>query len=134
VQGTTSILNSALGHGSTVKRVVLTSSVAAVREPTTVPRIFNESSWNNASVEEVKTKGSAAGAATIYMASKTMAEKAAWEFVAAHKSDISWDLVVINAPWIFGVSLPLFFNLPCPPQLTILRIPTALAQPSANTR
>jgi len=105
VQGTTSILNSALGHGSTVKRVVLTSSVAAVREPATVPRIFNEGSWNNASVEEVKTKGSAAGAAAIYMASKTMAEKAAWEFVAAHKSDISWDLVVINAPWIFGPSL-----------------------------
>ena len=103
MQGTTSILNSALKHGSTVKRVVLTSSVAAVREPTTVPRIFNESTWNNASVEAVKTKGSAAGAVVIYMASKTMAEKAAWEFVAAHKSDISWDLVVINAPWIFGV-------------------------------
>jgi nucleoside-diphosphate-sugar epimerase len=104
VQGTTSILNSALKHGSSVKRIVATSSVAAVREPTTVPRIFSESTWNNASVEDVKTKGSAAGAVAIYMASKTMAEKAAWEFVAAHKSDISWDLVVINAPWIFGVS------------------------------
>jgi nucleoside-diphosphate-sugar epimerase len=97
-----------------VKRFVLTSSVAAVREPTIVPRTFNESTWNNASVEAVKAKGSAAGAAEIYMASKTMAEKAAWEFVAAHKSDISWDLVVINAPWIFGVSFPFSFSLSCP--------------------
>ena len=110
VQGTTSILNSALKHGSTVKRVVATSSAAAVREPTTVPRIFNEGTWNNASVEAVKTKGSAAGAVAIYMASKTMAEKAAWDFVAAHKSDISWDLVVINAPWIFGVSFSPFLQ------------------------
>ena len=117
-----------------MKRVVLTSSVAAVREPTTVPRIFNESTWNNASVEAVKTKGSAAGAVEIYMASKTMAEKAAWEFVAAHKSDISWDLVVINAPWIFGVCFPFSSAFHPPPQLTILRIHTALAQPSADTR
>jgi hypothetical protein len=39
----------------------------------------------------------------MYMASKTLAEKAAWEFVAAHKSEISWDLVAINPPYIFGV-------------------------------
>ena len=105
VRGTTSILNSALKHGSSVKRLVLTSSVAAIREETTVPRTFNESNWNNSAVEAVKTRGSAAGPVLIYLASKTLAEKAAWEFVAAHKSEISWDLVVINPPLIFGVRL-----------------------------
>ena len=105
VRGTTSILNSALKHGSTLKRVILTSSVAAVREDTTVPRVFNESNWNNAAVEAVKTKGSAVGPVTIYLASKTLAEKVAWEFVAAYGSQIPWDLVVLNPPWIFGVSL-----------------------------
>jgi nucleoside-diphosphate-sugar epimerase len=105
VRGTTSILNSALKHGSALKRLILTSSLAAVREVTTVPRTFSESNWNEAAVESVKTRGSAAGPVTIYLASKTLAEKAAWEFVATHESEISWDLVTINPPWIFGARL-----------------------------
>jgi nucleoside-diphosphate-sugar epimerase len=108
VRGTTSILNSALKHGSNVKRVILTSSIVAVVEMTTVPRVFNESNWNNAAVEAVKTEGSAVLPAMIYQASKTLAEKAAWEFVVAHKSEISWDLVAINPPWVFGASLSFF--------------------------
>ena len=91
-----------------MKRFVLTSSVVAVREPSTVPRAFAESDWNNADVEAVKTKGSAAGPVAMYMASKTLAEKAAWEFVAAHKSEISWDLVAINPPYIFGASFSIY--------------------------
>lgn len=98
-------MNSALKHGSALKRLILTSSVAAVREDTTVPRAFDESNWNNSSVEAVKMKGSAVGPVVIYLASKTLAEKAAWEFVASHKSEISWDLVAINPPWIFGARL-----------------------------
>jgi len=104
VRGTTSILNSALKNGSNLKRVILTSSVAAVCEDTTEPRVFTERSLNN-STEAVKTKGSTAGPAKIYLASRTMAEKAAWKFVAAYGSQISWDLVVLNPPWIFGPPL-----------------------------
>jgi hypothetical protein len=77
----------------------------AVREATTVPRTFNESNWNEGAVEEVKTKAFAAGPFVIYSASKTLAEKAAWEFVATHKTVISWDLVTINPPLIFGARL-----------------------------
>jgi nucleoside-diphosphate-sugar epimerase len=91
-----------------VKRVILTSSIVAVYEQTEVPRVFTESNWNNAAVEAVKTKGSAADPFTIYQASKTLAEKAAWEFVAAHSSEIPWDLVAINPPWIWGASLSFF--------------------------
>jgi hypothetical protein len=57
-------------------------------------------------VEAVKTKGSAAGPFMIYYASKTLAEKAAWEFVSTHKSEISWDLAVVNPSLILGVRLP----------------------------
>src|SRR5713101_5787437 len=89
VQGTTTILNSALKHGNTLKRVVLTSSAVAALEVTSVPRVFTESTWNEAAVEAVKTKASAP-APLIYFASKTLAEKAAWEFVSAHNSEISW--------------------------------------------
>lgn len=83
--------------------MVLTSSAVAALEVTTVPRVFTESSWNEAAVEAVKTKASAAGPFMIYCASKTLAEKAAWEFVAAHSSEISWDLAVINPSLIIGV-------------------------------
>jgi nucleoside-diphosphate-sugar epimerase len=76
-QGTTSILNSAL---SAVKRLILTSSVVTVIEQTTVPRVFAERNWNNATVEAVTTKGSAVEPFTIYMASKMLAKKAAREF------------------------------------------------------
>ena len=105
VRGTTSILNSALKHGSTVKRVILTSSAVAILEASTVPRVFDESNWNNAAMEAVKTENSAMQPLVVYMASKTLAEKAAWEFVAAHGSEISWDLVALNPPLIFGASL-----------------------------
>ena len=87
-----------------MKRVVLTSSIVSVFELVTEPRVFTESNWNNASVELVKAKGSAVEPHTIYMASKTLAEKAAWEFVDTNKSKISWDLVALNPTWIFGAS------------------------------
>jgi len=83
-----------------VRRVVLTSSAGAIHD-FDVSRVFTESDWNDAAVGAVKIKGSIAG----YLASKTLAEKAAWEFVAAHKSEISWDLVALHPPLIFGPSL-----------------------------
>jgi nucleoside-diphosphate-sugar epimerase len=113
VKGTTSILNSALKYGDTVKRFVLTSSSVAILESSAVPRVFNESDWNNAAVEAVKTQGSAAGPFALYMASKTLAEKAAWEFVAEHKSEISWDLVSINPAYVFGVKFSSVFQVSC---------------------
>ena len=118
LHGTTSILNSALKYGSNVKRFVLTSSIVAIREPTTVPRVFTESDWNSVDVEAVKTKGSAAGPVAGYFASKSLAEKAAWDFVASHKSEISWDLVSLNPPYIFGASFSISSAFHFPPSLT----------------
>ncbi len=62
---------------------------------TTVPHVFTERTWDETAVEAVKTKGSAPGSFVIYCASTTLAEKAAWEFVATYDPEISWDLVVI---------------------------------------
>ena len=86
-----------------MKRIVLTSSLVAICEDDPNPRTYDETNWNNAAVAAVETKGSAAGPIMIYPASKTLAERAAWDFVAAHKADLKWDLVVLNPPWIFGV-------------------------------
>ncbi|KAI0262299.1 D-lactaldehyde dehydrogenase [Gloeopeniophorella convolvens] len=107
VKGTTSILNSALKHGSTVKRVIVTSSIAAILKSTmsTTTQTYTEEDWNDPAVEDVKVKRKEAGPLVFYFASKTLAERAAWDFVSAHQSEISWDLCVINPPWIFGPSL-----------------------------
>ncbi|KZT02568.1 NAD-P-binding protein [Laetiporus sulphureus 93-53] len=102
VKGTTRILESALAYGTTVKRVVVTSSVASVMQQQDTPRTFSELDWNDAAVNEVREKGRGASPAAKYRASKTLAERAAWEFVEKDKGAIGWDLVVLNPPYVFG--------------------------------
>ena len=102
VQGTTGILKSAQKYGTSVKRVVITSSCAAVLTPTTEPRVFSEANWNEASIQEVKEKGRDAAGPAKYRASKTLAEKAAWEFYEQNKASLPWDLVVLNPPFVYG--------------------------------
>ena len=120
VDGTTGILKSILKYGDRVKRVVVTSSCAAVLEILPEPKTFNEENWNTLSVKEVEEKGKAANNMSKYRASKTLAERgtlllfhnaltlnlpqtAAWEIYESNKSNIKWDLVVINPPFVFGV-------------------------------
>ncbi|KAI0078018.1 NAD(P)-binding protein [Panus rudis PR-1116 ss-1] len=103
VQGTVHILESALKYGSKVKRVVVTASVACV-VTLGLPelRTFTENDWNEGSIKEVEEKGKAAHPMHKYCTSKTLAEKAAWEFVEKHQKEIEWDLVTIMPPHIFG--------------------------------
>jgi nucleoside-diphosphate-sugar epimerase len=98
VKGTTGVLESIVKHAPHVKRVVVTSSVAAVWYSLPEPKVFSEEDWNEASVREVEQKGKSAPGGDIYRASKTLAEKAAWQFHAQHKDRVQWDLVVINPP------------------------------------
>ncbi|KAK7471936.1 hypothetical protein VKT23_000042 [Stygiomarasmius scandens] len=105
VKGTVGILESVTKYGQNVKRVVVTSSTAAVRRMVTTPTVFSEVDWNDPAVKDVEEKGRAAAAPMKYLASKTLAEKAAWDYYNKHKSQISWDLVVINPPYVFGPSI-----------------------------
>ncbi|KAL0956958.1 hypothetical protein HGRIS_003059 [Hohenbuehelia grisea] len=102
VNGTVGILESALKYAPTVKRVVITSSCAAVRHEDTKPILFTEEDWNEQSILIVEKEGRAAPNIIKYRASKTLAEKAAWKFMENHKDEISWDLVAINPPFVFG--------------------------------
>lgn len=107
-----------------MKRVVVTSSTAAVLHDSPTPKVFSEADWDDQAVEEVEKKGRAASNAHKYRASKTLAERgvcrvilsslviqlivatqnpAAWDFVKKHQSEIGWDLSVINPPLISGV-------------------------------
>ena len=105
VQGTTRILESALAHGTNVKRVVVTSSCAAVLSVQQEPRIYTEADWNEGSITQVRAEGAKAPNMFKYLASKTLAEKAAWEFVEKNKGKLAWDLVVLNPPYVFGPAI-----------------------------
>lgn len=91
-----------------VKRVVITSSVAAIISPkpadpkTGNAYTFTEADWNTASPKKVKEQGSKAPNSDKYGASKTLAEQAAWDFISEHQKDIKFDLVTINPPYVFG--------------------------------
>jgi len=99
MNGTLSILNSALKE-KTIKRIVVTASIAAICTPD-VSKAHTESDWNDAAVKMTEELGLAAGF-NIYAAAKTLAEKAAWKFWESHKQEVSWDLSVINPPFVFG--------------------------------
>ncbi|KAJ7162509.1 NAD-P-binding protein [Mycena filopes] len=105
IHGTVGILKSALRYGKSVKRVVVTSSSVAVMEVQEEPRIFNELDWNEQAARDVAKMGREAPPTTKYLASKTLAERAAWAFVEEHKEEITWDLVVLNPPFVFGPTI-----------------------------
>ncbi|KDR70025.1 hypothetical protein GALMADRAFT_255392 [Galerina marginata CBS 339.88] len=102
VQGTVGMLNSALKNGNKVKRVVITSSCASVMAPPDKPTVFSERDWNITSPKEVEAQGNKCAPMTIYRASKVLAEKGAWDFYEKHKTEVRWDVGVINPPFVFG--------------------------------
>ncbi|PTM38629.1 aldehyde reductase [Bosea sp. 124] len=87
-EGTLRVLRAA--HAAGVERVVLTSSFAAIGYGKPLSRPYAESDW---------TDPSAPGLAA-YPKSKTLAERAAWEFVDGEGTSL--ELVVINPVGIFG--------------------------------
>ncbi|CAE6440800.1 unnamed protein product [Rhizoctonia solani] len=104
VNGTIGILESVNKYGSDVKRVVVTSSAASVTDGMyhlKIPgTIYTESDWNTGSIKEIEEKGKDASGSEKYCASKTLAEKAAWEFV--EKTKPKWDLATCCPSMVFG--------------------------------
>jgi len=93
IEGTKNVLRSCAQNG--VKRVVLTSSMAAVkggqrrRDPS---HAWVEEDWNGDSLER-------SSFGNWYVRSKTLAELAAWEFISQHPQ---MELVVINPSFVLG--------------------------------
>ena len=92
VKGTLNVLSSC-AKSSSVKRVVLTSSMAAITDEPQDGKIFSEADWNTKS--DLKRNP--------YYYSKTLAERSAWDFVESSKP--GFDLVVINPFMVIGPSL-----------------------------
>ena len=86
-EGTLRVLRASRDGG--VKRVVMTSSFAAVgnvRKPRESP--FDETDWSETVNEEP------------YAKSKTLAERAAWDFIAGEGGSL--ELSVVNPAYVFG--------------------------------
>jgi len=93
LKGTRNVLEEAKKHDS-IKRVVLTSSVAAMYGDnidlnSTEKNTFDENTWNSSSSVEHQP----------YSYSKLLAEKEAWRI---SKEQDNWDLVVINPSLVIG--------------------------------
>ena len=96
VNGTTGILEAIKANAPTVKRVVVTSSFAAmvdVKKP--LSHTYTEADWDPVTKSEAFQNPLAA-----YRASKTFAEKAAWDFVEREKPN--FQLSVCNPPLVLG--------------------------------
>ncbi len=88
-EGTLRVLRAARDGG--VKRVVVTSSFAAIGySATPVSRPFTEEDWTDASGETVSA----------YAKSKTLAERAAWDFIASEGGAL--ELSVVNPVGVLG--------------------------------
>ncbi len=88
-EGALRVLRAARDAG--VKRVVLTSSFAAIgygQKPQNTP--FDETNWTDPDGEDVRP----------YVKSKTLAERAAWDFIASEGGDL--ELSVVNPVGVFG--------------------------------
>lgn len=95
LKGTRNVLNS-VNQTESVKRVVLTSSCAAIYgdniDLESVPRqTLTEEDWNTSSSLEHQA----------YSYSKTVAEKEAWKLAKAQNPQ-RWDLVVVNPSLVIG--------------------------------
>ncbi|KZT52364.1 D-lactaldehyde dehydrogenase [Calocera cornea HHB12733] len=100
LQGTKGVLDSVQKYNPSVKRIIVTSSVASIMVPCELGTVFTEKDWNTYSPGCVEREGVNAPNMEKYRASKVLAERAAWEFVEKEKP--SWDLVTVCPPMVFG--------------------------------
>ncbi|KAG9084813.1 methylglyoxal reductase (NADPH-dependent) gre2, partial [Ceratobasidium sp. 370] len=101
IHGTTEILKATKAHAPTVKRVVVTSSSAAIVDRSKGDRpgyVYSEKDWNPITFEQAQTHPWLG-----YTGSKKLAEKAAWDFMDAEKP--GFDLVTICPPMVYGPAL-----------------------------
>ena len=89
VDGTLNVLKACVA-AKCVQRVVLTSSVVAVSNGFSKGGHFDETNWSN--IDEVDP----------YHKSKTLAEKAAWDFVGGLSGTEKFELAVVNPTYIMG--------------------------------
>jgi nucleoside-diphosphate-sugar epimerase len=93
--GTIGILKAIKVKAPSVKRIAITSSFASIINPKDHPKSYSEENWNPVTMEEAL-----GDPATAYRASKTFAEKSAWDFVENERPN--FQLSTLCPPLVFG--------------------------------
>jgi len=108
--GTLRVLRAASEAG--VERVVLTSSISAVAEgyPGDPTRVFNEDDWSILD-----------GDVSAYDKSKTLAERAAWDYVGSLPDDNPLELATINPGLVLGPVLETDYGVSAQAILKLMR-------------
>jgi NADPH-dependent methylglyoxal reductase len=102
IKGSTSVLEAAKKYGKSVTRVIVTSSFAAILDTSKGYRpgyTYDEKDWNPTTYDEAAV----ASAGVAYSASKGLAEKAMWDWIAEKQPPFT--LTAINPAWVFGPSV-----------------------------
>ncbi|KAJ5964241.1 NAD-dependent epimerase/dehydratase [Penicillium vulpinum] len=110
IDGTINILTSVFTHAPEVKRVVITSSFAAmldISKGSWPGHVYSEADWNMTPYEVAAAKGAPAGLA--YSTAKALAEHAAWDFVKTNKPN--FDIATIMPPMVYGPNINATANL-----------------------
>ncbi|MCJ1308528.1 hypothetical protein MMC25_002181 [Agyrium rufum] len=102
INGVVKMLDAAAKHaGPQLESVVMTSSVAAVSNPTRQGYTFTAADWNDWAEPKAKELGDDAPGNLLYLASKALAERAFWKFRDDHKPPFSMAAVhpaVVTGP------------------------------------
>ncbi|XXG99898.1 hypothetical protein Hte_006239 [Hypoxylon texense] len=125
VSSTTGILDSALKAGLQLQSVVFMSSAAALFDVPPEPGVYSEKDWNTTSEPAVKELGRDAGGLHAYCASKTVAERAFWQFRDERKPTFS--MTSIQATSHLSQQYSYFIGPPLVPWKTKEQIPYSLS-------
>ncbi|RDW76867.1 SDR family oxidoreductase [Aspergillus mulundensis] len=104
IEGTLNILNAVHALAPKVKRVVLTSSFAAMADHSKgrwPGHVYSEQDWNPTPYEAAAAKD--AHAAIAYSTAKSLAERAAWDFVK--QNNPTFTISTIMPPMIYGPNI-----------------------------
>lgn len=121
VAGTEAVLKAAAQPGSSVRRVVQTNSFAGIYDAALGPRpgyTYTARDWCPLMYEDGVR---AAAAPVAYRASKTVAERTAWEFIKTNNNtndsspSLPFDLVSLCPAMVFGPFLDTAHSLPASP-------------------
>ena len=108
VEGTLAVMKAA--HQGKIKRVIVTSSIAAITgvSPENIPDdyTYTEEHWTDVNSEIGKGP---------YIKSKTLAEKAAWDFLKNLPEEERFEMATINPSFVVGPSL-------CGPGYTSMKV------------
>ncbi|KAJ7583081.1 hypothetical protein C8J56DRAFT_956482 [Mycena floridula] len=109
VQGTLNVLEQAVKAG--IFRIVLTSDLGTIMDPSLSPMdkavTLSEKDWGE--VSETELLSGENDPLWNYLATKIIAEKAAWKFAEEHPV---LDLTTVNPPFVYGPMHPDFLRLP----------------------